>query len=379
MARLGLGDGWKCLFANDISPKKTAAYLANFPDAALHFHLRDIRSIEHADLPGRADLIWGSFPCQDLSLAGSGKGVFGVRSSLVWKLLDLCEGLGSNDRMASLLVLENVSGLLSSNQGKDFYLVLSRLQALGYIFGTLLMDALRFLPQSRRRVFLVAAHPDRVTISPQLVNGRVQQGISYPWTSAALDGLFDRAPFELKRSWVWWNLKAKTAMCGKIDDLIDENASDLDSADYTRLVLSLMTDSHRNAVERLQEQAFVTVGTLYRRTRVVDGVRQQRAEPRFDGVSGCLRTPAGGSSRQRLILVGKDEIRTRLMTPLELARLMGLPLAYKMPANYNDAYHVAGDGLVVPVVSWLTSYLLEPLLGESERMRSVAKAEFVFA
>jgi len=78
MVRAGLGDGWRCLFANDFDPAKAAAYRANWGDDGLR--LGDIGGLTAADLPGSADLMWGSFPCQDLSLAGAGAGLGGKRS-----------------------------------------------------------------------------------------------------------------------------------------------------------------------------------------------------------------------------------------------------------------------------------------------------------
>ncbi|WP_310677938.1 DNA cytosine methyltransferase, partial [Burkholderia multivorans] len=55
-------------------------------------------------------------------------------------------------------------------------------------------------------------------------------------------------------------------------------------------------------------------------------------------------------------------VRSRLLSPREAARLMGLPDTYQLPQNYNDAYHLAGDGVAVPVVRFLAEHVLEPLL-----------------
>ena len=105
------------------------------------------------------------------------------------------------------------------------------------------------------------------------------------------------------------------------------------------------------------------VGCIYKRTRMDEkGNRAQRAEIRFDDVAGCLRTPVGGSSRQSIMIVEGGKVRSRLLSPREAARLMGLPESYKLPDNYNEAYHLAGDGVVVPVVRFLAAYVLEPLL-----------------
>jgi DNA (cytosine-5)-methyltransferase 1 len=76
MARAGLGEAWQCLFANDIDEKKCASYSANWDSA--HLRIGDVSALTTGDLPGRADLAWGSFPCQDLSLAGARAGLKGL-------------------------------------------------------------------------------------------------------------------------------------------------------------------------------------------------------------------------------------------------------------------------------------------------------------
>jgi DNA (cytosine-5)-methyltransferase 1 len=112
------------------------------------------------------------------------------------------------------------------------------------------------------------------------------------------------------------------------------------------------------------------VGTLYRRTRPDpdSGLKRQRAEVRFDGIAGCLRTPAGGSSRQVVVVVEGRKVRTRLLSARETARLMGVPDDYPLPPRYNEAYHLFGDGVAVPVVSWLARHLLQPLLRQREEV-----------
>jgi hypothetical protein len=94
----------------------------------------------------------------------------------------------------------------------------------------------------------------------------------------------------------------------------------------------------------------------------VNGKSVQRVEVRFDDVSGCLRTPGGGSSRQTIFVVDGKTVRSRLISARETARLMGLPDEYKLPARYNDAYHLTGDGVVVNVIKYLAEKVLEPHL-----------------
>ena len=91
MARLGLGENWRCAFANDIDPAKCAAYRENF--GGDHLHERSIAEFAVEDLPRkRADLAWASFPCQDLSLAGGRGGMGAARSGLFfefWRLVGM--------------------------------------------------------------------------------------------------------------------------------------------------------------------------------------------------------------------------------------------------------------------------------------------------
>ena len=65
------------------------------------------------------------------------------------------------------------------------------------------------------------------------------------------------------------------------------------------------------------------------------------------------------------MVVEPKAVRSRLLSPREAARLMGLPergAEYKLPKKYNQAYHLAGDGVVVPVVQHLARHILEPVL-----------------
>jgi DNA (cytosine-5)-methyltransferase 1 len=135
-----------------------------------------------------------------------------------------------------------------------------------------------------------------------------------------------------------------------------------------------MSPLNHKKVEQAKRMKIRMIGGVYKRTRIdEEGNRAQRAEVRFDDVAGCLRTPVGGSSRQSILIVEGEKVRSRLLSPREAARLMGLPEKYKLPKNYNDSYHLVGDGVVVPVVRFLASHILEPLLiGDAEREKEAA-------
>ena len=82
-----------------------------------------------------ADLVWASFPCQDLSLAGGGAGLKGERSGTFWPFWDLMTALVAEGRDPSMVVLENVCGTLTAHSGKDFTAICRALSNGGYRFG----------------------------------------------------------------------------------------------------------------------------------------------------------------------------------------------------------------------------------------------------
>lgn len=358
MARAGLGLSWSCLFANDNDEKKAASYGANWGTEELKGG--GIEELTTADLPGVADLAWASFPCQDLSLAGSGAGLEGARSGTFWPFWELIKGLGREGRAPTLIVLENVCGAVTSHGGQDFVAIARALAEEGYSFGGLILDAVYFLPQSRPRLFIIG-----VKDTTPIPGGLVGEGPDSTWTTKALVKAYGKLAEEQKAHWLWWNLPRPAERVTVLSDLIEEEPDGVrwHTKAETQRLLRLMSRLNRQKVEEARRAGGRRVGTVYKRTRPAgEGRRVQRAEIRFDGVAGCLRTPAGGSSRQTIMLVEGRSVRSRLLSPREAARLMGLPEGYKLPRNYNEAYHLAGDGLAVPVVRHLAAHLLEPML-----------------
>ncbi|MEM6439646.1 MAG: DNA cytosine methyltransferase, partial [Pseudomonadota bacterium] len=153
----------------------------------------------------------------------------------------------------------------------------------------------------------------------------------------------------------------------QLGDIVeDAGAPRWRTAAETKAILALMAPRHRARLEAARAEARASgrrvAGTLYRRMRPSAEGTVQRAEVRFD-LAGCLRTPAGGSSRQTLVICEPDgRVRLRLLSGREAARLMGLPDDYRLPEGYTQAYKLAGDGVAVPAARWIAAHLLEPLL-----------------
>jgi DNA (cytosine-5)-methyltransferase 1 len=365
MARAGLGDGWQCVFANDFSEMKGRTYTTNWGED--HFTLGDVGLVTTAELRGRASLAWASFPCQDLSLAGNYRGLgeasseVMTRSGTFWPFWNLMTQLRNEERTPRLIVLENVTGAITSREGRDFEAICNALSVAGYRYGAIVVDARHFVPQSRPRVFFVAVAED-----VPIPAGLFRREADDLWHTPALCAAQARLRGEAKTQWRWWSMATPPARNIGFSDLIEEKPAHCrwHSRAETERLLCMMNPLHLAKIEQALATGERRVGGVYKRTRSDEnGIKRQRAEVRFDDIAGCLRTPAGGSSRQAIVVVDGSSIRSRLLSPREAARLMGLHDSYILPDRYNDAYHVAGDGVCVPVVRYIAEQLLEPILG----------------
>lgn len=357
MARLGLGSDWSCTFANEWCEKKAAAYRSYFGSSELK--VADVATLTPDNLPGPSTLVWASFPCQDLSLAGNGAGLTGERSGTFKPFWNLMRAMIAGGRIPPIVVLENVVGALTSHHGRDFETILTALAREGYRAGAMVIDAVKFLPQSRPRLFIVAVHRDG-----EIPRELASQDSAEPWHTTSVRTAFARLPRQLRDSWIWWNLPASAEAVPPLSSLIEEEPVGVawHTPQQTDHILQLMSPLHLAKLREAQQLNRKVIGTVYRRVRTnEDRVKVQRAEIRFDQISGCLRTPAGGSSRQTVVFVEGRKIRTRLLSPREAGRLMGVPEDYPLPATYNEAYHLFGDGVAVPVVRWLSRHLLTHL------------------
>lgn len=360
MVRAGLGTNWSCLFANDFDHKKGEAYKANWGEGELL--VDDIRNIGTDDLPDYADLVWGSFPCQDLSLAGGGAGLKGDRSGTFYPFINVVKELSEDGRPPRIIALENVVGTLTSHKGADFRAICCALDNLGYQFGALVIDAAAFVPQSRPRLFIIGVHSDVNFPSSLVADDPIPT-----WHTKALRTAYASLSKEVQKNWLWWKLPTPEARQISLCDLIEDNPTSVKwhTPQETTALLSMMSEVNLAKVETAKLSKTKMVGTIYKRTRWEHGIKVQRAEIRFDDIAGCLRTPAGGSSRQLIMVVEGSRIRSRLMSSRETARLMGLPDTYKLPEKYNQAYHLTGDGVAVPVVSYLSEHLFGPCLSQT--------------
>jgi DNA (cytosine-5)-methyltransferase 1 len=340
LMRVGLERaGWQIVFANDIDEDKQRMYRDHFGDSS-EFVLGDVHKLGASEIPDIA-LATASFPCNDLSLAGARKGLAGAQSSAFWGFVEVLSKMGS--RRPPMVLLENVTGFLSSDNGNDFRDALLALNRLGYALDALIIDAGRFVPQSRQRLFVIGTKISNVSAlndTPKFyqsdcrpaaladfimwnadINWRIRQLPPLPANETRLPNILENLSPNSK---MWWSQER---------------------ADY---LLNQMSPKHRAQAEAMINGYRISYGTVFRRVRN----ERSMAELRIDGIAGCLRTPRGGSGRQILFAAGKGRFAVRLLTPRECARLMGAnDFIIKVPLN--QALFGFGDAVCVPVIEWI--------------------------
>lgn len=292
MARIGLGEGWECLFANDNDPRKCAAYRANF--GGEHLLERSVTDVSACDLPGHADLAWASFPCQDLSLAGQRRGMSAARSGTFWAFWFLVEQLLRQGRGPRALMIENVVGLASSNGAADFAALTGALAQAGYSYDAHVVDAAGFLPQSRPRLFVFAwqgAAPAEM-IDPEPVRH-----------VSLYRGLVRIGP-EADRAFVPLRLPPPPGRSLQLGDVIEDRPRGLKwrSAAETKRLLDMMTPRHRERVEAARAEARATGGAWPAGSTAAPGPTAGAARssaPRLGSTSPAACAPPRAAPRAR--------------------------------------------------------------------------------
>lgn len=353
LMRMGLERaGWEVVFANDIDEEKWRMYRDQFGQTG-EFVLGDVHKLDSKQV-GSVDIATASFPCTDLSLAGARKGLSGSQSSAFWGFIEVLTKLGK-DR-PPMVLLENVTGFLTSNDGEDFREALLALNRLGYFVDAFIIDAARFVPQSRQRLFVVGVQKE----SSHIV---AEKPPSFYESDSRPPALADFILWNPDIRWCVRRLPTLPQPAADVSDIIEDlspNSTTWWSRDRCNYLLNQMSEKHRTIAEKMIRGKTISYGTVFRRVR--NG--RSMAELRTDGIAGCLRTPKGGSGRQILFAAGNGTFSVRLLTPRECARLMGAD-EFKINVPLNQALFGFGDAVCVPVVEWIGRNYLNPVWEEN--------------
>ena len=164
----------------------------------------------------------------------------------VWPFWRLVQKLKAEDRAPRLIVfVENVCGTLTSYAGSDFIAIADALSAESYRFGAIIVDAIGFVPQSRPRLFIIAA-ADGVTVPPNLVTADA----TMLWHPRAIQIAQLRLKGKSKDNWVWWKLPAPPRRKTRFADVIEENPKSVSwhTTAETAKLLSMMNDVNLDKV-----------------------------------------------------------------------------------------------------------------------------------
>ncbi|CAB5216926.1 Dcm Site-specific DNA methylase [uncultured Caudovirales phage] len=241
----------------------------------------------------------GGFPCQDVSVAGNRAGLDGARSGMFWHIVRLIRELEPR-----WVVLENVPGLLNSQQGRDMGTVLGALANCGYGFAYRVLDAQYFgVPQRRRRVFIVAGR--RAGTADSIGPAQI---------------LFE------------------PESCG-------ENHS---TGDTSREHIAASVDASTSS------DSLGVWFTKGRRAQSVDDFETWNT----GGVSPTLNVMDNSSESFATVLQASDR-GVRRLTPRECERLQGFPDDWTVGHSDRNRYQQTGNAVAVPVMEWITSRLVK--------------------
>lgn len=282
----GFKFGWTGFSEIDKHAKKV--YKTHFPESE---DLGDVRTVDPDKLP-KIDLITFGFPCQDLSVAGKQAGLGGARSGLFFEAMRIVRST-----RPCYFIFENVKGLFSSNEGRDWLTVLREVADSGYDGQWQLLNTRWFLPHDRERVYFIGHR--RGESRPQ----------TFPFTEG--DGEFIRA-----------NRKSGPEGMGVARSL---DANYHKGPDGKRTHLILRDNWGENIKQRVKD------------------------------ISQPCWT-LGGS--ETVLQVG-DQIRA--LTPLEFERLHGFPDYWTVGISDTQRYKMLGNAVSVPVVKAVGERLIKCL------------------
>jgi len=350
--------GWKTIFALDHDEIKKTSYNHHFKSD--HYKSEDIAKVSGHDIPPTL-LAHASFPCTDLSVAGTRGGIHEGESSAFWQFIRILKEMKHANEGYSppFILLENVEGLLTSNRGKDLRAILSTLNDLNYRVDLLRIDAANFVPQSRVRLFMIGVQEE---IVGDMITNELEQTHQLMNSSARPKKIIEYIGENTDLRWYFHSLPNLPERKIALEEILDTEAVWWDEK-RTEYLFDQMHNRHRKLLERKKGEQKFSYFPSFRRMRVRDGKMRSTAELRTDGIAGCLRTPKGGSARQIIVRAGRGRMDARLFNAKEAALLMGADeFRIDTSLSLNKALFGFGDAVCVPVIEWIGTHYFNTLI-----------------
>jgi DNA (cytosine-5)-methyltransferase 1 len=345
--------------AVEIDKKAREVLAKQFPSTKLFDDVKEVTGEQlraTGFIPERG-IITGGFPCQDLSIAGLRKGLAGERSGLFHEIIRLADEL-----RPQMFVLENVPGLLSSQQGKDMGIVITALVERGYGVCWRVLDSQNFgVPQRRRRVFIVASlgnHRQPVEV--------LFERESSQWNFEALGktrkAIANRAEESLRTF-----VKAKRAQTVDDDEswVEKETVPTLNAFDIgdTRTTTAILFQGNRVGDPRFYEDGISPTvmsrwGTGGNNVPLAFNMRSDDKannmtvyETQQTGSVTALQ-PSPLTHRSQT-LITQENTTVRRLTPKECERLQGFPDDWTADQADSNRYKQMGNAVTVSVAEWI--------------------------
>ena len=313
-----------CIGYSEIDKYAIQIYQKHFPN---HKNYGDITKINEKELPD-FDLLCGGFPCQAFSIAGKRAGFNDTRGTLFFEIARIAK-----QKQPRYLLLENVKGLLSHDNGRTFRTIIATLDELGYdVQWQVLNSKNHGVPQNRERVYIVGHL--RGTPRPEV--------------------------FPILKSYC--EPAGETDEQGCANTLIGRSAGGQNRrGNYIAQVNQPKHSNDRvydpkgisptlNTMQGGNRQPFV----LAERGRYdKKGKIQQRLEKRHDGVSNTLTSV---EKDNRVF----DGMKIRRLTPKECERLQGFPDNWTEGISDTQRYKTLGNAVTVNTVRDVVGRLLSP-------------------
>jgi DNA (cytosine-5)-methyltransferase 1 len=385
----------------EIDPARRRVLAKHWPDVP---RKDDVRDVKDADWCGDSiDLIHGGFPCQDLSVAGKRAGLAGERSGLWFEFHRVIAAFNP-----AWCLIENVPGLLSSNEGRDFAVILQGLVELGYGVAWRILDAQYFgVPQRRRRVFVIGCRGDTTRAAQILFESESLRGDSAPFEkseSQVAAGLTSgshpnsnrlgrRSEDDVNLVVNSNSLKSPSRLNFDGDYVVSSlqggGGADTESTPKVRQVVNSLQplgggpdDNDAQAghiigviqdareIDKAQNGAGATEDDLAytmdaQATQAVVYRKAQKAHhsedmERWEEADFVDTLDAEGQTARTSAAV-VTQLAVRRLTPTEALRLQGLPddwLDLKPPLPDSAKYRCVGDSVAVPVLEWIGERLV---------------------
>ena len=342
-----------------------------FPNSQIYGDIQEVtgEQLINAGFDPRNGIITGGFPCQDLSVAGKRTGLAGNRSGLFWEICRLLD-----ETKTQYFILENVPGLLSSNNGADMGTVISALAQRGYGLAYRVLDAKHYgVPQRRRRVFIVGSLGDNGGTPAEILaiaEGRAgylaEGGKSRKSSTTAPDGSPTTVGTLLARDYK--GIDQISVEENKLVLFDDDNKEEINN--------SLLFQATRNENIRIFEKHSPTLAVAgWLRSLHVFSMhgamigRNDAAGPHGSGFLGdnepSYTLTASSQARHGVVTVAENTSMVRRLTPLECERLQGFPDGWTEGQADGHRYKQLGNAVAVPVVSWIIERLVT-VVGEAQ-------------